>query len=237
MPGERTREVTLDPGASADTPDKQIRVRQEPARADAGHPLHVRAVAGQLPAETDSRRPRPHTTGQNRHSRPGTTRRPRASTRINHRRRRRMRAGVGGPGPADRPEPGTVIRLSPGPAPSRVKIHRHTAAGLAPITWPGSVSSGATPHTIESTRRLAWIRRVGVGQPERTAGSNRVRVADRPEEPMPGLAAADRAAHRITPGSGRDRVITPCAQSGHARNPFLGATLRDRGPEPNTACH
>ena len=28
------------PGASADTPDKQIRVRQEPARADAGHPLH-----------------------------------------------------------------------------------------------------------------------------------------------------------------------------------------------------
>lgn len=42
--------------------------------------------------------------------------------------------------------------LSPGPAPGNVKIHRHTAAGSAPITRPGRVSSGPTPHTIESIR-------------------------------------------------------------------------------------
>ena len=31
-------------------------------------------------------------------------------------------------------------------------------------------------------------------------------------EPVPGLTAADRAAHRITPGPGRDRAITPRAR-------------------------
>ena len=51
------------------------------------------------------------------------------------------------------PEPGNrSSRVSPGQAPSKVKIHRHTAAGLAPITRPGSVSSGPTPHTMESAR-------------------------------------------------------------------------------------
>jgi hypothetical protein len=40
--------------------------------------------------------------------------------------------------------------------------------------------------------------------PDRTARSNRVRVADSAQEPIPGLAALDRAAHRITPGLGRD---------------------------------
>ncbi len=85
VPGERTREVTLDPGASADTPDKQIRVRQEPARADAGHPLHgagrhqaassgnrepsvhgltrrLRTVARGTPAASSGRRGRPRRT-------------------------------------------------------------------------------------------------------------------------------------------------------------------------------
>ena len=56
------------------------------------------------------------------------------------------------------PEPGNrSSSVSPGAAPSSSKIHRHTAAGLTPITWPGSVSSGATPHTIESARRLLLI--------------------------------------------------------------------------------
>jgi hypothetical protein len=37
-------------------------------------------------------------------------------------------------------EPGnSSSRVSPGQAPSRVKTHRHTAAGLAPITRPGRV--------------------------------------------------------------------------------------------------
>jgi hypothetical protein len=39
----------------------------------------------------------------------------------------------------------------------------------------------------------------GPGQPERTAGSNRVRTADSTQEPVPDLAAPDRAADRIAP--------------------------------------
>ena len=50
---------------------------------------------------------------------------------------------------------------------------------------------------------------------------NRVRVADGTKEPVPGLAAADRAAHRITPGLGRNGILAPRAQSGHARPPAL----------------
>jgi|1185.fasta_scaffold927537_2 hypothetical protein len=49
-------EVTLDPGASTDTPDKQIRVRQEHARADADHPLHGRG--GRVEPETSLDRAR-----------------------------------------------------------------------------------------------------------------------------------------------------------------------------------
>ena len=37
---------------------------------------------------------------------------------------------------------------------------------------------------------------------------------------MPGLAAAARAAHRITPGPGWDAVLAPRAQSGHVRPPI-----------------
>ena len=59
------------------------------------------------------------------------------------------------------------------------------------------------------------IGRVGVGQPERTAGSNRVRVADITQEPVPGLAAADRAAHRIMPGLSGDGILAPSAQPAH----------------------
>ncbi len=45
----------------------------------------------------------------------------------------------------------------------------------------------------------------GPGQPERTAGSNRVRTADSTQEPVPGLAAADRqqtASRRALAGMG-----------------------------------
>jgi len=34
---------------------------------------------------------------------------------------------------------------------------------------------------------------------------------------VPGLAAADRAAHSIAPGPGRDRPLTPRAQPAHLR--------------------
>jgi len=52
VPGARTRHVTLDPGASADTP---VRIKGQaeacPDRTRA-IPCTVRAVTGQLPAET-----------------------------------------------------------------------------------------------------------------------------------------------------------------------------------------
>ena len=52
------------------------------------------------------------------------------------------------------PEPGNrSSSVSCGPAPSSVNIQRHTAGGLAPITRSGSVVTGVTPQTIESTRR------------------------------------------------------------------------------------
>ena len=191
-------------------------------------------------------------------------------------------------------------RLSPGPAPSSVKIHRHTAAGLAPITRPGSVSSGsdAAHHRIGPAlpgdqlaatvidHRLPRVQRVPArvptarhdarqppghqqgtapapqamprprstmpsrhsqqaarsarrGRPRRrspgdpgtstpcpgTAGrrkpagatpEHRLGVAHRAEEPVPGLAAAYRAAHGITPGPSRDRAMrTPLVIVGH----------------------
>jgi hypothetical protein len=40
VPGERTREVTLDPGASADTPVRNQGPGQSLPGPDAGHPLH-----------------------------------------------------------------------------------------------------------------------------------------------------------------------------------------------------
>ena len=61
----------------------------------------------------------------------------------------------------------------------------------------------------------------GPGQPERTAGSDRVRRADSTQEPVPGLAAADRAADRIAPGLSGDGILAPRAQSGHAWPPAL----------------
>ena len=57
----------------------------------------------------------------------------------------------------------------------------------------------AVVRVIPVQPRLARIRRIGIGKPKRTARSNRLRLADRAQEPVPGLAAADRAAHRITP--------------------------------------
>src|SRR5262245_37318355 len=65
---------------------------------------------------------------------------------------------------------------------------------------------------------LARVRRVGVGEAKRAA-DDLFDVADRAHEPVPGLTAANRAAHRIAPGPGRDGVLAPRAQSGHARAP------------------
>jgi hypothetical protein len=62
--------------------------------------------------------------------------------------------------------------------------------------------------------------------------SKRVCVADRAEEPVPGLAAAHRALHRITPGAGEDRpwhhahdLVTP-------GQPFPGSPA-DSNPDSN----
>jgi len=44
-------------------------------------------------------------------------------------------------------------------------------------------------------------------------------VADRAQEPVPGLAAAHRAAHRVATGPGRDGVVAPRTHPGHARPP------------------
>ncbi len=54
---------------------------------------------------------------------------------------------------------------------------------------------------------LPRIGRAGLGEPERTAASDRLRVGHRAEEPVPGLAAADRAAYHITPGLRCDRDV------------------------------
>jgi hypothetical protein len=83
---------------------------------------------------------------------------------------------------------------------------------------------------------LPRIGRIGVGQPERTARRYRVRVADRTREPVPGLAAADRAAHRIMPDLGRDRAIAPRAQSGHARPP-VPRSAADSNGDSNSSSH
>ena len=63
-----------------------------------------------------------------------------------------------------------------------------------------------TGRSRRSRPRLSRIRGVSIGQPERAVGSNRVRVADSAKEPVPGLATADRAAHRITPSLGRNGI-------------------------------
>jgi hypothetical protein len=56
------------------------------------------------------------------------------------------------------PEPGNrSSKLSCGAAPRRSNSQRQNAAGLAPITRPGRVVSGDTPHTRESTRRVASV--------------------------------------------------------------------------------
>lgn len=51
------------------------------------------------------------------------------------------------------PEPGNrSSRLSPRAAPSSPNTHRQNAVGLAPVTRPGRVVTGVTPHTSESAR-------------------------------------------------------------------------------------
>ena len=56
-----------------------------------------------------------------------------------------------------------------------------------------------------------------------------MRVADRAQEPVPGLAAADRAAHRITPRPDRNRAIAPRAHPDHGQTSVLPATADSNG--------
>jgi hypothetical protein len=104
-------------------------------------------------------------TGKKASPRPGTTRLPGAFRDTSHAWRRPTDQSLPQGGRlaladerGESPAHGTgtgeqVIERVAGVAPGRVKIHRHTAAGLASITWPSSVSSDPTPHTIESARR------------------------------------------------------------------------------------
>ena len=101
---------------------------------------------------TVSRRPshdgaEPFARGRGRRVGPGLTQ------RLGRRRTRRLLTGVDGPGPADRPGAREQVTESvTRRGAEQREDHRHTAAGLAPITRPGSVSSGPTPHTSESAR-------------------------------------------------------------------------------------
>ena len=171
LPGERTRESALDTSPPANRP-----AAVSPMEGRGGDHDHSRdrkapgADAVRTAGNDDSRRVRPQTTGQRRHSRPGTT----ASARAFH---DASRAAVGrrtghshSAGSGERvnaaqarptaPEPGnTSSRRSPGAAPSRSKIHRHTAAGLAPITRPGSVRSAPTWDTSGLKSGRSWSKR------------------------------------------------------------------------------
>jgi len=92
----------------------------------------------------------------------------------------------------------------------------------------------AVVRVIPVQPRFARKGRIGLREPERTARSNRVGVADRMEEPVPGLAAADRAGHGVRPGLGRDRAIAPCAHSGHSRTSFAPRTSPKKSGRPSS---
>ena len=145
MPGQRTREVTLDPGDLCGHSGQKPRGRGEPARTDAGHPRHgCTPSPGRLQREQAAvvqgltRRVRTVPCGRGRRIGRRRTRRSKpspaagadASARASHVARpgrRRIAARVGGPGPADRPEPGNrSSRVSPGAAIANSRTLRNT---------------------------------------------------------------------------------------------------------------
>jgi hypothetical protein len=131
--------------------------------------------------------------------------------------------------------------VSPGAAPSRVKIHRHTAAGLAPSTRPGSVSR-APPRTRSSQhagrRNRADDRRCRSPASRHAAASGHGSAARRDARQRPGHQAGTTPAPRAVP---QPRSTTPTARRaaalGSPRHPrhLLAATrlsigaIRDEG--------
>ncbi len=180
MPGERTREVTLDPGDLCGHSGQKPRGRGEPARTGRGpSPALCTPSPGRIQRERAAvvpgltRRVQAVTRGRGRRVRPGLTR------RVGRRRRRRVQA---------------VSRAA------------------------GDDASPGSGH--DAQQRLARIRRVGVGEPQRTTR----RLAHRTQEPVPGLTAAHRTAHRVPPRPGRNRTLTPRAYPRHGRTPASPAT-------------
>ncbi len=96
------------------------------------------------------------------------------------------------------------------------------------------VDLAAVVRVIAVQLRVARIGRVGVGQPERVTGGNRLSVADRAQEPVPGLAAADRTAHRITPRPGRNGALAPRAQPDHGPT-SVSVTAPDSNGDSNSS--
>ena len=168
------------------------------------------------------------------------------SRRVCRRRTRRLVAGVGGPGRVTAPEPGNrSSRVSPGAAPSRSKIHRHTAAGLAPITRPGRVVGGATPHTIESA--APWLQPVtddlpaaavddrfpGVQRPPAGGGAVR-RGARPPPVPRAGTAASTHG-QRFGGGGQRPPVVSATETADQRRVVDLPGVVRVAAVQPRVA--
>ena len=91
-----------------------------------------------------------------------------------------------------------------------------TSRTLVPEGSLGAVARGRRP-------RLARIRRIRMRRPQRTPRPHRLRPADRAQEPVPGLAAAHRTAHRITPRLARNGLLAPRARPRHDRAPHSDA--------------
>jgi hypothetical protein len=114
------------------------------------------------------------------------------------------------------PRAGTAPAPQAAPQPTWTALTRRGGQALDELHV---VNLTAIIRVIPVQPRLPRVGRVGVSQPERTVRSNRLRATDCAQEPVPGLTAADRAAHRITPDPGRDGVLAPRGQPGHARTP------------------
>jgi len=128
------------------------------------------------------------------------------------------------------PPAGTTPARQAAPRPRWTRPTRHRRPGARPDRRgrPCRHSPG-DPGTAAPRPDTA----VGVGEPDRTAGSNRLRVADRAQEPVPGLAAASRAAHRITPRPGRNGIVAPRAHPRHGRTP-VPRTAADSNGDSNS---
>ena len=147
MPGERTREVTLDPGASTDTPGRNHGAGASLPGPDAGHPLH--RARRHRAASSGNRQPSSKASHDG--SKPPLTGGDDASAQALHDTwtrgvsdgRGQCKAAQARP---TAPDPGNrSSSLSPGAAPSRVKLALLNAVRHASGTTSGAEPPTATP--------------------------------------------------------------------------------------------